>query len=190
MQLIFRDALVYTNGTVEKQTMFFDGSSISPISAIDASCVSAEAAVIDNIAVFPGFCDVHVHFREPGFSYKETIKGGSEAAVAGGYTAVMTMPKTERNSLWHCPQDRSSTAGILSARFSVRVATESPILPKIIKPNNPWPSRNSSRTPWPPVPALQPSCLFPVHEVKTFSTAGSPFWKKPRPWQNLTTIPM
>ena len=42
--------------------------------------------------VFPGFCDVHVHFREPGFSYKETIKGGSEAAAAGGYTAVMTMP--------------------------------------------------------------------------------------------------
>ena len=43
-------------------------------------------------AVFPGFCDVHVHFREPGFSYKETIKTGSSAAAAGGYTAVCTMP--------------------------------------------------------------------------------------------------
>ncbi len=42
--------------------------------------------------VFPGFCDVHVHFREPGFSYKETIKTGSRAAAAGGYTAVCTMP--------------------------------------------------------------------------------------------------
>lgn len=42
--------------------------------------------------VFPGFCDVHVHFREPGFSYKETIKTGSAAARAGGYTAVCTMP--------------------------------------------------------------------------------------------------
>ncbi len=42
--------------------------------------------------VFPGFCDVHVHFREPGFSYKETIKTGSEAARHGGYTAVCTMP--------------------------------------------------------------------------------------------------
>ena len=40
----------------------------------------------------PGFCDVHVHFREPGFSYKETIKSGSLAAVHGGYTAVCTMP--------------------------------------------------------------------------------------------------
>ena len=42
--------------------------------------------------VLPGFCDVHVHFREPGFSYKETIATGSLAAAAGGYTAVCTMP--------------------------------------------------------------------------------------------------
>ena len=42
--------------------------------------------------VFPGFCDVHVHFREPGFSYKETIRTGSMAAARGGYTAVCTMP--------------------------------------------------------------------------------------------------
>ena len=42
--------------------------------------------------VFPGFCDVHVHFREPGFSYKETMATGSAAAARGGYTAVCTMP--------------------------------------------------------------------------------------------------
>ncbi len=42
-------------------------------------------------AVFPGFCDVHVHFREPGFSYKETIVSGSLASARGGYTAVCTM---------------------------------------------------------------------------------------------------
>ena len=46
----------------------------------------------ENIVVFPGFCDVHVHFREPGFSYKETIASGSLAAAHGGYTAVCTMP--------------------------------------------------------------------------------------------------
>ena len=40
----------------------------------------------------PGFCDVHVHFREPGFSYKETIASGSRAAARGGYTAVCAMP--------------------------------------------------------------------------------------------------
>ena len=42
--------------------------------------------------VLPGFCDVHVHFREPGFLYKESIRTGSAAAAAGGYTAVCTMP--------------------------------------------------------------------------------------------------
>ncbi len=45
-----------------------------------------------NLTILPGFCDVHVHFREPGFSYKETIKTGSMCAARGGYTAVCTMP--------------------------------------------------------------------------------------------------
>ena len=45
--------------------------------------------------VIPGFCDVHVHFREPGFSYKETILSGSLAAARGGYTAVCTMPNLD-----------------------------------------------------------------------------------------------
>ncbi len=43
-------------------------------------------------SLFPGFCDVHVHFREPGFSYKETVVSGARAAARGGYTAVCTMP--------------------------------------------------------------------------------------------------
>ena len=42
--------------------------------------------------VLPGFCDVHVHFREPGFSYKERISTGYQSAARGGYTAVCTMP--------------------------------------------------------------------------------------------------
>ncbi len=46
----------------------------------------------NGVFVFPGFCDVHVHFREPGFSYKETILTGSRAAARGGYTAVCAMP--------------------------------------------------------------------------------------------------
>ncbi len=60
--------------------------------------ISAESFAVDALfpsnryCIFPGFCDVHVHFREPGFSYKETILTGSKAAAAGGYTAVCTMP--------------------------------------------------------------------------------------------------
>ena len=63
---------------------------------ICASCKKiAETSIpsfSDNFVILPGFCDVHVHFREPGFSYKETIASGSLAAARGGYTAVCTMP--------------------------------------------------------------------------------------------------
>ena len=63
---------------------------------MDAATISLgdDLAVFDNpkYAVLPGFCDVHVHFREPGFSYKETMVTGSASAARGGYTAVCTMP--------------------------------------------------------------------------------------------------
>ena len=55
---------------------------------MEAMAISSDSEYV----VFPGFCDVHVHFREPGFSYKETIVTGSQASAAGGYTAVCTMP--------------------------------------------------------------------------------------------------
>ncbi|MEE0868126.1 MAG: dihydroorotase [Clostridia bacterium] len=48
--------------------------------------------IIDNCFIFPGFVDVHVHLREPGFSYKETIFSGTRAAAHGGYTHVFSMP--------------------------------------------------------------------------------------------------
>src|SRR6187399_802504 len=45
--------------------------------------------------VVPGWIDLHVHFREPGFEYKETIQTGSESAIAGGFTTVLAMANTE-----------------------------------------------------------------------------------------------
>ena len=61
---------------------------------VASGILSSGLAVFDSskYAIFPGFCDVHVHFREPGFSYKETIRTGANAAARGGYTAVCTMP--------------------------------------------------------------------------------------------------
>ena len=89
MKALFKNANVYANGEFKKQTMLLDGASLSVFMG-DVSTV--DAPTFDNIAIFPGFCDVHVHFREPGFSYKETIATGSHAAAHGGYTAVCTMP--------------------------------------------------------------------------------------------------
>ena len=65
--------------------------SVDP-SLVDGCVAVSDFSDKDNIVIFPGFCDVHVHFREPGFSYKETIKSGSRAAAHGGYTTVCTMP--------------------------------------------------------------------------------------------------
>ncbi len=68
--------------------MYFPENMTAPVS-------SADLTLDDRYIVVPGFCDVHVHFREPGFSYKETIATGSASAIAGGYTAVMTMPNLD-----------------------------------------------------------------------------------------------
>ena len=53
-----------------------------------------EVILADGKYVMPGFIDLHVHFREPGFEYKETIKTGAMAAARGGYTSVCPMPNT------------------------------------------------------------------------------------------------
>ncbi len=70
---------------------FLKTANISPSVTCSGDDVAAFVDFSKCVA-FPGFCDVHVHFREPGFSYKETIKSGSLAAARGGYTAVCTMP--------------------------------------------------------------------------------------------------
>ena len=83
MAVRFKNAESYVNGKMVRGDLFFDF-----VSSLPSSC-SVDAS---SIAVFPGFADVHVHLREPGFSYKETIKQGSLASAAGGYTHVCSMP--------------------------------------------------------------------------------------------------
>ena len=89
MKALFKSAMVYMDGAARMQDMLLDGSVLSPFvgDAADLSC-----PIYHNVAIFPGFCDVHVHLREPGFSYKERIATGSAAAARGGYTAVCAMP--------------------------------------------------------------------------------------------------
>ena len=86
MRLRLQNGNVFSGGAFAvRELSLMDGVFASP---------SADASVLDisSLAVFPGFADVHVHFREPGFSYKETIRTGSLAAARGGYTDVCTMP--------------------------------------------------------------------------------------------------
>ena len=89
MKALFKNATVYVNGEFRKHDMLLENADLSVFTG-DLSSIACP--VFHNVAIFPGFCDLHVHFREPGFCYKETIKTGCEASAAGGYTAVCTMP--------------------------------------------------------------------------------------------------
>ena len=88
MKVTFSKAAVYD---AEKKT-FVKGNDMT---AMTVSSLISNNVDCSGFYIFPGFADVHVHFREPGFSYKETIKTGSMAAARGGYTTVGTMPNLD-----------------------------------------------------------------------------------------------
>ncbi|MBR6543622.1 MAG: dihydroorotase, partial [Anaerotignum sp.] len=91
MNYILTNANVFVQGNFIKSNVFIANGIISEISN---RTPQNECPVFDmnGLFVFPGFIDVHVHLREPGFFYKETIKTGTLAAAHGGYTAVCSMP--------------------------------------------------------------------------------------------------
>lgn len=95
MEYLLRNANVYIDGGFRKTDIYIkDGMIVS----FDSGFHSNEGVVsfdFDNKYIFPGFTDVHVHLREPGFLRKETIETGSMAAAAGGYTSVCAMPNLD-----------------------------------------------------------------------------------------------
>ncbi len=87
MKLSLDKATVFGKGSLENEKMDIK------INGTSLSSHSGSVFKYDNpCVILPGFCDVHVHFREPGFSYKEDIASGCRSAVRGGYSAVCTMP--------------------------------------------------------------------------------------------------
>ena len=89
MAKVFRKAKIYRDGGfIVRDVMASDGR-------IVFTTIHPEDECIDNCLILPGLADVHVHLREPGFSYKETIRTGTMAAAAGGYTAVCPMPNLD-----------------------------------------------------------------------------------------------
>ena len=78
--------ILINNGKIEaiEPQGKISGSKLKDVPVIDAK----------NCVVAPGFCDMHVHFREPGHEYKETIETGSASAAAGGFSTVAVMPNT------------------------------------------------------------------------------------------------
>lgn len=91
MNCVITGASVIDGGKLKRQNVFIDNGIVSEIS--DKVPHSGHCVLnFNNCVIFPGFIDVHVHLREPGFLYKETVKTGTAAAARGGYSAVCAMP--------------------------------------------------------------------------------------------------
>lgn len=92
MTTLLRNATVYMHDSFQKRDLLIDGGKVF-VDSISADNISVSTIIdcTDKI-IIPGFTDVHVHLREPGFFYKETIATGTKAAAKGGYTCVCPMP--------------------------------------------------------------------------------------------------
>lgn len=93
--------IVIKNGTLvnpkekkEKKTIVIEDGIVTDITD-DSSVTGDEVINADGMVISPGFIDIHAHFRDPGFEYKEDIFTGLKAAAAGGFTSVCTMPNTK-----------------------------------------------------------------------------------------------
>lgn len=91
MNIVLDNAAVYKNGKMMRCNAYI-GDGVFRFSDTSGHGDDSCARIVSDCMIFPGFCDVHVHLREPGFSYKETIASGTAAAAHGGYTAVCSMP--------------------------------------------------------------------------------------------------
>lgn len=116
-------ALLIRNGTIidPSQSLELRGDVLirdGRIELIGKSLAAEGAEIFDatGLVVAPGFIDIHVHLREPGFEYKETIETGARAALAGGFTAVCCMPNTspinDNSSVTSFIIERAAAAGL------------------------------------------------------------------------------
>ncbi|MEG3029111.1 MAG: dihydroorotase [Oscillospiraceae bacterium] len=92
LNVLLKNANVYYKDSIQKADLLVLDGTVSCIGI--GICAPTDVTVIDvdNFYIFPGFADVHVHLREPGFFYKETIETGTKAAAKGGFTLVCSMP--------------------------------------------------------------------------------------------------
>lgn len=92
MKEVFTNLYAFDDVKVSKESIYVKNGII-----VDPFEIDNDTVVIDcnNLALLPSFVDMHVHFRDPGFTYKEDLESGSKAALAGGYTSVLLMGNTK-----------------------------------------------------------------------------------------------
>ena len=95
MRTLLRGAQVFQDGRFTNSDLLLSGNKIIQVGAFILPAKGDRIFDFQNCFIVPGLVDVHVHLREPGFFYKETIKTGTEAAARGGYTCVFSMPNLD-----------------------------------------------------------------------------------------------
>ena len=119
MDYILKNAMILTGGAFRSADISVaEGRIVSISGALEAP---SGVPVIDlhRAAVFPGFVDVHVHLREPGFSYKETIRTGTLAAARGGFAHVCPMPNLD--PVPDCPENLAPQLDLIERDAAVHV---------------------------------------------------------------------
>ncbi len=92
MKYLLKNANVYRKGSFEKMSVLVENGVIADLFSADVNLDGVTVFNFENSFIFPGLIDVHVHLREPGFSFKETVATGTMAAARGGFTTVCSMP--------------------------------------------------------------------------------------------------
>jgi dihydroorotase len=119
MDLLIRNSFIYNGGAFSEGDILVCGGRVADIAPRIPEVPGTRIFDSKNSIVFPGFADVHVHLREPGFSYKETIRTGTLAAAHGGYTAVCAMPNVDPPP--DCLAGLSVQLGLIRVSAAVRV---------------------------------------------------------------------
>ena len=88
MRICFKHAQVWKDGSLRPADVLVSDGRIVSIGDRVSCSTDTVCIEVHNAVIFPGFVDVHVHLREPGFSYKETIRTGTLAAAHGGFAHV------------------------------------------------------------------------------------------------------
>ncbi|MDR4469729.1 MAG: dihydroorotase [Nitrospira sp.] len=117
MSILIKDGYVIDPGRfIGTADVLIENGKIAAVGPNLSAPAESRVIAASGKLVMPGFVDVHVHFREPGFEYKETIQSGSAAAVAGGFTTVCCMPNTspvnDNQAVTEFILERSRLAGL------------------------------------------------------------------------------
>lgn len=119
MKTLLQGGLVYDRGQLHPMDVEITDGVISAMGDTVLASPQTRVLDLDGLAVFPGFVDVHVHLREPGFSYKETIASGTRACARGGYTTVCAMPNL--NPVPDCDEGLAAQEKLIAENAVIRV---------------------------------------------------------------------